>query len=82
MKLVFLPVIAFRGRGITADIFAVDKAVSLHFIVVRGSLFGKVGEIGEGTARGDNFDSLVSTVFAGAAVNGVAGSSADGIPGQ
>lgn len=34
MKLVFLPVIAFRGRGITADVFAVDEAVSLYFIVV------------------------------------------------
>ena len=32
MKLVFLPVIAFRGRGITADVFAVDEAVSLYVI--------------------------------------------------
>ena len=82
MKLVFLPVIAFRGRGITADVFAVDEAVSLYFIVVRGSLFGKVGEIGKGTAGGDDLDPPISTIFAGAAVNGVTGGSVDCIPGN
>ena len=54
----------------------------MYLVIIRASFFRKVCEIGKGTAGGDDLDSPISTVLAGAAVNGVAGSSADGIPGQ
>ena len=81
-KKLFLPVIAFGRRGVAADPFVVDGAVGLYLVIISTSIFRKVCEIGKGTAGGDDLDPPISTIFAGAAVNGVAGSSVDCIPGQ
>ena len=81
-KKLFLPVIAFGGRGVAADPFVVDGAVGLYLVIISTSIFRKVCEIGKGTAGGDDLDPPISTIFAGAAVNGVTGGSVDCIPGQ